>query len=214
MLTTVAWRMKGATTYATEGAIFITGAAVQWLRDGLGIIDRSADVETLAANVADSGGVVFVPALTGLGSPWWDAEARGAIFGITRGTTKAHLALATIESMAFQTRDVIDAMCAATGIRLRVLRVDGGATGNDRLMQFQADQLGIPVERPVDRETTALGAAFLAGLAEGVWPDLAAVTASRLVDRVFEPNTELKPFADVAHQQWLEAVARVTTSRG
>ncbi len=213
MLTTVAWRLKGVTTYATEGAIFVTGAAVQWLRDGLGIIDHSADVESLAATVDDSGGVVFVPALTGLGSPWWDAEARGAIFGITRGTTKAHLALATLESMAFQSRDVIDAMSAATGISLRTLRVDGGASGNDRLMQMQADQLGIPVERPVDRETTALGAGFLAGLAEGVWPDLDAVAASRVVDRVFEPNAELKPFANAAHQQWLDAVSRVTTTR-
>lgn len=213
MLTTVAWRLNGVTTYATEGAIFVTGAAVQWLRDGLGIIDQSADVEALAATVSDSGGVVFVPALTGLGSPWWDADARGAIFGITRGTTKAHIALATIESMVFQSRDVVDAMSAATGVSLRVLRVDGGASGNDRMMQMQADQLGIPVERPVDRETTALGAAFLAGLAEGVWPDLAAITSSRDVDRTFDPNIELKPFADAAHQQWLEAVGRVRTNR-
>ncbi|MEY2626693.1 MAG: Glycerol kinase [Actinomycetota bacterium] len=211
MLTTVAWRLGGITTYAVEGSIFVTGAAVQWLRDGLGIIKNSADVEALAATVPDSAGVVFVPALTGLGSPWWDADARGAIFGITRGTTAAHLALATIESMAFQSRDVITAMSRSTGVALRTLRVDGGAATNDRLMQFQADQLGMAVERPVDRETTALGAAYLAGLAEGVWSDFDDIARSRRVDKVFEPNTELQPFADAAHEQWLAAVRRVTT---
>lgn len=210
MLSTIAWRIDGVTTYAVEGAIFVTGAAVQWLRDGLGIIRTSGDVENLASTVTDSGGVVFVPALTGLGSPWWDADARGAIFGITRGTTAAHLALATIESMAFQSRDVIAAMSAATGVAVRTLRVDGGAASNDRLMQMQADQLGISVERPVDRETTALGAAYLAGLAEGVWPDLAAIAAARCVERTFEPNLEMKPFADAAHDQWLAALRRVT----
>ena len=210
MLTTVAWRIAGRTTYAVEGSIFVTGAAVQWLRDGLGIIRESSDIETLAAEVADTGGVVFVPALTGLGSPWWDADARGAIFGITRGTTAGHLALATLEAMAFQTRDVVEAMAAATGIPIRTLRVDGGAAGNDRLMQIQADQLGIVVERPVDRETTAVGAALLAGLAEGVWASPDEAAASRRIDRYFEPNLDLKIFADIAHAQWREGVRRVT----
>ncbi|NBN89641.1 MAG: glycerol kinase [Actinobacteria bacterium] len=210
MLTTVAWRLGGVTTYAVEGSIFVTGAAVQWLRDGLGIISESREIETLAGRVTDSGGVVFVPALTGLGSPWWDPDARGAVFGITRGTTAAHLALATLEATAFQTRDVVDAMVAATGIPIRSLRVDGGAAGNDRLMQIQADQLGIDVERPVDRETTAAGAALLAGLAEGVWSSLDAVAATRAIDRRFIPNTELKVFADIAHAQWRAGVARVT----
>ena len=210
MLTTVAWRIAGVTTYAVEGSIFVTGAAVQWLRDGLGIIRESRDIETLAARVDDSGGVVFVPALTGLGSPWWDAQARGAVFGITRGTTAAHLALATLEAMAYQTRDVVEAMTAATGIPISTLRVDGGAAGNDRLMQIQADQLGIVVERPVDRETTAVGAALLAGLAEGVWASPDEAAASRRIDRRFEPNTELKVFADIAHAQWRSGVRRVT----
>ena len=212
MLTTVAWRLDGVTTYAVEGSIFVTGAAVQWLRDGLGIIRESRYIESLAAMVPDSGGVVFVPALTGLGSPWWDPEARGAIFGITRGTTAAHLALATIEAMAFQTRDVVDAMTAATGIAIRTLRVDGGAAGNDRLMQIQADQLGITVERPVDRETTAVGAALLAGLAEGVWSSLADAASTRSIDRQFSPNTEFKFFSDLAHSQWRAALARVTAA--
>ena len=212
MLTTVAWCIDGITTYAVEGSIFVTGAAVQWLRDGLGIIGESRDIETLAATVTDSGGVVFVPALTGLGSPWWDPDARGAIFGITRGSTAAHLALATIEAMAFQTRDVVDAMTTATGIPIRTLRVDGGAAGNDRLMQIQADQLGITVERPVDRETTAVGAALLAGLAEGVWSSLVVAAAVRRIDQRFQPNTEFKFFSDLAHSQWRSALARVTAT--
>ena len=213
MLTTVAWRLDGITTYALEGSIFVTGAAVQWLRDGLGIITKSSDIESLAASVTDAGGVVFVPALTGLGSPWWDPEARGAVFGITRGTTAAHLALATLEAIAYQTRDVVDAMTAATGIPIRTLRVDGGAAGNDRLMQIQADQLGITVERPVDRETTAVGAALLAGLAEGVWASLDDVATTRRIDKRFEPNTDLKIFSDIAHAQWRAALARVTPIR-
>lgn len=210
MLTTVAWRLGGQTTYAVEGSIFVTGAAVQWLRDGLGIIRESREIEGLAAAVTDSGGVVFVPALTGLGSPWWDPDARGAVFGITRGTTAAHLALATLEAMAHQTRDVVEAMMLATGVAIRTLRVDGGAAGNDRLMQIQADQLGITVERPVDRETTAVGAALLAGLAEGVWNSLDDAAATRRIDRSFQPNTEMKIFADIAHTQWRAALRRVT----
>ena len=210
MLTTVAWRIGGATTYATEGAVFVTGAAVQWLRDGLGIIAASAEVQQLAASVPDAGGVVFVPALTGLGSPWWDAEARGAVFGITRGTTKAHLARATLDAMAYQTRDVIDAMARATGVTPHELRVDGGATVNDDLLQFQADVAGIDVVRPVERETTALGAAFLAGLAEGVWSSTDEIAAQRAVDRVFSPNADLAPIVEMLFSQWHEALRRVT----
>ena len=173
MLTTVAWTLSDGTThYALEGSIFVTGSAIQWLRDGLQIIDDAAEAGPLAATVDDSGGVFVVPAFTGLGSPWWDPYARGMIIGITRGTSRAHLTRAVIESMALQTRDVVDAMVAASGTPLVELRVDGGASAMDLLCQIQADQLGVTVERPVDRETTALGAAFLAGLAEGVWPDV------------------------------------------
>jgi glycerol kinase len=211
MLTTVAWNIGGVTTYATEGAVFVTGAAVQWLRDGLGIIATSADVQSLAASVPDAGGIVFVPALTGLGSPWWDAEARGAVFGITRGTTKAHLARATLDAMAYQTRDVIDAMARATGVTPHELRVDGGATVNDDLLQFQADVVNMNVVRPVERETTALGAAFLAGLAEGVWSSTDEIAEQRAIDRIFVPNTELAPIVDVLFAQWHAALRRVTT---
>jgi glycerol kinase len=211
MLTTVAWNIGGVTTYATEGAVFVTGAAVQWLRDGLGIIATSADVQSLAASVPDAGGIVFVPALTGLGSPWWDAEARGAVFGITRGTTKAHLARATLDAMAYQTRDVIDAMARATGVTPHELRVDGGATVNDDLLQFQADIVNMNVVRPVERETTALGAAFLAGLAEGVWSSTDEIAQQRAIDRVFVPNPELAPIVDLLFAQWHTALRRVTT---
>jgi glycerol kinase len=211
MLTTVAWNIGGVTTYATEGAVFVTGAAVQWLRDGLGIIATSADVQSLAASVPDAGGIVFVPALTGLGSPWWDAEARGAVFGITRGTTKAHLARATLDAMAYQTRDVIDAMARATGVTPHELRVDGGATVNDDLLQFQADVVNMNVVRPVERETTALGAAFLAGLAEGVWSSTDEIAEQRAIDRIFVPNTALAPIVDVLFAQWHAALRRVTT---
>jgi glycerol kinase len=210
MLTTIAWNIGGVTTYAAEGAIFVTGAAVQWLRDGLGIIATSAEVQELAASVPDAGGIVFVPALTGLGSPWWDAEARGAVFGITRGTTKAHLARATLDAMAYQTRDVIDAMARATGVTPHELRVDGGATVNDDLLQFQADVANVNVVRPVERETTALGAAFLAGLAEGVWASTDDIAEQRAVDRVFAPDTNLSPIVDVLFAQWHHALRRVT----
>jgi glycerol kinase len=210
MLTTIAWNIDGVTTYASEGSVFVTGAAVQWLRDGLGIIASSSDIQGLAASVADSGGVVFVPALTGLGSPWWDPEARGAVFGITRGTTKAHLARATVEAMAYQTRDVIDAMASATGVTPHELRVDGGATVNDDLLQFQADVLQMNVVRPVERETTAQGAAYLAGLAEGVWASTDEIGAQRLVDTTFAPNTELAPIIEAMFHQWHEALRRVS----
>ena len=163
----------------------------------------------LAESVADSGGVYLVPAFTGLGCPAWDPYARGTIIGITRGTTRAHIARATVEAMAYQTRDAVDAMAAAAGTNMTELRVDGGAAAMDLLMQLQADQLGVPVLRPVDQETTALGAAFLAGLAEGVWPSLHSITARWQLDAAFEPQGgDMAVLADLAHQQWLRAVER------
>jgi glycerol kinase len=208
LLTTVAWTLAGGTTtYAMEGSIFVTGAAVQWLRDGLSIIDAAPEVDELAASVDDTGGVYFVPALTGLGSPWWDPYARGTIVGITRGTGRAELARATLEAMAFQTRDVIEAMTAATGQRVPALRVDGGAAASDLLLQLQADQLGVPVSRPRATETTALGAAFLAGLAEGVWSTVDDIAAAWRLDREFTPEQPAEA-ADSAHAQWLRAVER------
>ena len=211
MLTTIAWELAdGTVAYALEGAIFVTGAAIQWLRDGIGIIEGAAETGPLAASVSDTGGVYVVPAFTGLGSPWWDPYARGTIVGITRGTSRAHLARAVVEAMAFQTRDVIDAMVAASGTPITDLRVDGGAAVMDLMLQMQADQLGVTVRRPVDQETTALGAAFLAGLAEGVWPDLDAIEATWRLDATFEPQPD-RTFTDLAHAQWLRAVER---SRG
>jgi glycerol kinase len=211
MLTTIAWQLAdGTITYALEGAIFVTGAAVQWLRDGIDIIDDAAAVGPLAESVSDSGGVYLVPAFVGLGSPWWDPYARGTLIGITRGTTRAHIARSVVESMTYQTRDVVDAMVAASGTPISVLRVDGGASAMDAMLQMQSDQLGVVVNRPVDRETTALGAAFLAGLAEGVWPDLVAIRETWQIDATFEPEPE-RLFTDLAHAQWLRAVER---SRG
>ena len=208
MLTTIAWDLgDGSPTYALEGSIFVTGAAIQWLRDGLGIIDAAHEVGPLAATVDDSGGVVIVPAFTGLGSPWWDPHARGTICGLTRGSTAAHLARATIESMAFQTRDVIDAMTAASGVQFNDLRVDGGASVMDFLLQFQADQLGSTVRRPVDHETTALGAARLAGLAEGVWGSLKELSADWQLETEFSPQPD-RMLSDLAYQQWRRAVER------
>jgi glycerol kinase len=208
MLTTIAWELSdGTVAYALEGAIFVTGAAVQWLRDGLDVIDDASEMGPLASSVPDSGGVFVVPAFTGLGSPWWDPYARGTIVGITRGTTRAHLARAVVESMAYQTRDVVDAMVAASGTAITDLRVDGGASVMDLLLQMQADQLGVTVHRPADQETTALGAAYLAGLAEGVWPDLPAISATWQLDATFEPEPD-RTFTDLAHAQWLRAVER------
>jgi glycerol kinase len=204
MLTTVAWTLSdGTVAYALEGSIFITGAAVQWLRDGLGIIDSSSDVQSLAASVPDSGGVFVVPAFAGLGSPWWDPYARGTIVGITRGTTRAHIAKATVEAMSFQTRDVIEAMADATGVHLSELRVDGGASANDDLMQHQANELGVRVVRPLDNETTAVGAAYLAGLAEGVWSSLDDIASTWSIDTTFTPEQE-----SGAYPQWRRAVER------
>jgi glycerol kinase len=211
MLTTVAWTLSdGTVAYALEGAIFVTGAAVQWLRDGLGVIGSAAEVGPLAFSVADNGGVFLVPAFTGLGSPWWDPYARGTIVGITRGTSKAHLARAAVEAMAYQTRDAVHAMTSAAGVEVQDLRVDGGASGMDEMLQFQADQLGVTVRRPVDQETTALGAAYLAGLAEGVWPSLEAVAAEWTLDAVFEPNPD-RTISDLGHDAWLRAVERSRT---
>ena len=188
LLTTVAWRIGGRTEYALEGSVFVGGAVVQWLRDGLGLISRSADVEKLAARVPDNGGVSIVPAFAGLGAPHWDPAARGAIVGITRGTTAAHLARAALESIAFQTADLIGAMEADSGRRIRELRVDGGASVNDALMQFQSDLIGAAVVRPRVTETTALGAAALAGLAVGFWKSRAETAALAGRDLIFRPG--------------------------
>ena len=187
LLTTVAWRIGEHTEYALEGSIFIAGAVVQWLRDGLGIIRSSTEVETLASRAADNGGVYLVPAFAGLGAPHWDAYARGIVAGITRGTTSAHLARAALEAIAYQVTDVLKAMEADAGIKLKELRVDGGACMNNLLMQFQADLLGVPVVRPKVSETTALGAAYLAGLAVGYWKDRTEIATQWQVDRTFTP---------------------------
>lgn len=204
MLTTVAWDLgDGSPTYALEGAIFATGAAVQWLRDGLGIISESSQIGPLAESVPNSGGVYVVPGFTGLGSPWWDPYARGTIVGITRGTTKAHIARAVVDAMVFQTRDAIDAMTHAGGISLKELRVDGGASVMDAMIQRQANELGVVVVRPTDHETTALGAAYLAGLAEGVWASLDEVQQMWTQDVRFEPG---EPSGE--HEMWLRAVQR------
>ncbi len=204
MLTTVAWDLgNGEAVYALEGAIFVTGAAVQWMRDGLGMIQNSSDIGPLAATVPDSGGVYVVPAFTGLGSPWWDPYARGTIVGITRGTTKAHIARAVVDAMVFQTRDAIDAMTNAGGVTLNELRVDGGAAVMDDMLQRQANELRVPVLRPTDHETTALGAAYLAGLAEGVWSTIDEVSQMWQLDKRFEPAAE-----SGQHDMWLRAVER------
>ncbi len=207
LLATTAWRIGGRDEYALEGSVFIAGAVVQWLRDSLGIIKSSAEVEVLAASVPDSGGVYFVPAFVGLGSPHWDPYARGAIMGLTRGAAAGHIARAALESIAYQTVDVLHAMEADAGIRLNELRVDGGATQNDLLMQFQADVLGVPVVRPKVYETTALGAAYLAGLGAGFWRDDGEIAAQWQTDRVFEPAMA-RGEADRLMEQWGRAVER------
>ncbi|MEY2811295.1 MAG: glycerol kinase GlpK [Bacteroidota bacterium] len=188
LLTTIAWKIGNTTHYALEGSVFIAGAAVQWLRDGLKIIKQSADVQKLAASVNDTDGVVVVPAFSGLGAPHWDAYARGTIFGITRGTTDAHIARATLESIAYQTYDVVKAMESDAGLPIKELRVDGGATVNDLMMQFQCDILSVQVLRPEVIETTALGAAYLAGLATGFWKDIDSIAAQWKVDATFSPQ--------------------------
>jgi glycerol kinase len=188
LLTTVAWRIGRRTEYALEGSIFIAGAVVQWLRDGLGIIASSGEVEPLAAQVPDNGGVYLVPAFAGLGAPHWDPYARGTIIGLTRGTTRAHIARAALEGIAYQVSDVLHAMESDAKIRLKELRVDGGACANNLLMQFQADLLGVPVVRPRVSETTALGAAYLAGLGVGFWKDQREIAAQWQADRRFVPT--------------------------
>jgi glycerol kinase len=207
LLTTVAWNRGGAMQYALEGSVFIGGAVVQWLRDGLGIIKTAAEVEVLARSVPDSGGVVLVPAFAGLGAPHWDPYARGSLFGLTRGTTAAHIARAALDAIALQSADVLDAMQADSGITLTELRVDGGAAANNLLMQTQADLLGVPVVRPEVLETTALGAAYLAGLATGYWSTPADITANWRMDRRFEPAISHTD-AQAIRARWTGGVAR------
>jgi len=207
LLTTVAWQREGAVTYALEGSVFIGGSVVKWLRDGLGLIGSAAEVEALAARVPDSGGVVFVPAFVGLGAPYWDPHARGLIAGLTQDSTAGHLARAALEAICFQSFDVVRCMVSDSDVTLDVLRVDGGAVANDLLMQTQADLLGIPVERPRVTETTALGAAYLAGLAVGVWPNLDALAGHRQVDRVFEPKIS-EDERESRYAAWRRAVER------
>ncbi len=207
LLTTVAWNIGGKVTYALEGGIFIAGAVVQWLRDGLGIIKRSEDVEALACSVPDTGGVYFVPAFVGLGAPYWDSYARGTITGLSRGSTSAHIARAALESIAYQTADVLDAMRQDSQIDIVELRVDGGASGNDLLMQFQADILGIPVVRPKITETTALGAAYLAGLAVGYWKDHKELIQLWQMGKRFEPSMSEQKRKSM-RQDWKQAIAQ------
>jgi glycerol kinase len=187
LLTTIAWRIGGRTEYALEGSIFIAGAVVQWLRDGLQFFRSAAEIEALAASVDDTGGVYLVPAFAGLGAPHWDQYARGAIVGLTRGSTKAHIARAALEGIVLQVMDVLKAMEADAGIKLKELRVDGGASANDLLMQLQADLMKVPVVRPKVAETTALGAAYLAGLAVGFWKNQADIARQWQVDKRFKP---------------------------
>jgi glycerol kinase len=208
LLTTVGWQLAdGSLAYAFEGAIFVTGAAIQWLRDGLGIIGDAAETGALATSIDDTEGVFVVPAFTGLGSPWWDPYARGTIVGITRGTGRAHLARAVVEAMTYQTRDVVEAMTSASGHAVRALRADGGASVMDVLLQLQADQLQVPVSRPTVKETTALGAAYLAGLAEGVWASPDEVRDNWHLDAEFEPAID-PGAADAKYAQWRRAVER------
>jgi glycerol kinase len=208
LLTTIAWGIGNeAVEYALEGSVFITGAGVQWLRDGLQIIEQASETEALARSLDSNEGVYFVPALVGLGAPHWDAYARGAIVGLTRGSTRAHFARAALESMCYQTRDITDAMERASGIALRELRADGGAVGNSFLMQFQADILGVPVEVPAVTETTAAGAAYLAGLAVGFWKSRAEIDSKWRVARRYEPAMGAAERGRL-HARWLRAVAR------
>jgi glycerol kinase len=207
LVTTVAWQIGGRTEYALEGSVFIGGAVVQWIRDGLGLIRTAPDIEPLAASVPDNGGVYLVPAFAGLGAPHWDPYARGTLIGITRGTSSGHVARAALESIAYQVADLLDAMSADAGIPLKELRVDGGAATNNMLMQFQADLLGVPVVRPAVTETTALGAAYLAGIAVGYWPSADAVSGQWRIDRRFEPSMP-RATANTLRQRWTEALGR------
>jgi glycerol kinase len=207
LLTTIGWRINDETIYCLEGSIFITGAAVQWLRDGLQAIKASNDVEALASTVPDNGGVYLVPAFVGLGAPYWDPYARGTVVGLTRGSTMGHVARATLESMCYQTRDVLEAMTADSKVNVKALRVDGGAVVNNLLMQFQADILGVPVQRPKVAETTALGAAYLAGLAVDFWSSEQELAEHWAIDRTFEPKMS-KDQRDKLYSDWKRAVER------
>jgi len=207
LITTVAWGLSKEVHYAMEGSIFVSGAAVQWLRDGLGLIAHAADSETLARSVPDSGGVYFVPALAGLGAPYWDMYARGTIIGLTQGSTKAHLARATLEAIAYQVRDVMTVMKAETGLHTSLLRVDGGGTANAFLMQFQADILGVPIQLATVAETTALGAAYLAGLAVGLWRDTTEIARYWHASRTYEPSMPAEQ-REALYAGWKRAVAR------
>jgi len=207
LVTTVAWKIGERTEYALEGSVFIGGAVVQWIRDGLGLIRTAPEIEALANSVGDNGGVYLVPAFAGLGAPHWDPYARGAMVGITRGTTSGHIARAALESIAYQVADLLDAMAADAGIGLKELRVDGGAAVNNTLMQFQADLLGVPVVRPAITETTALGAAYLAGLAVAFWPTVGAITGQWRVDRRFEPSMP-RAEVDALKERWKAALER------
>ncbi|WP_047981782.1 glycerol kinase GlpK [Ornithinibacillus contaminans] len=210
LLTTLAWGVDGKVEYALEGSIFVAGSAIQWLRDGLKIIDSAPESEGLATSVDSTDGVYLVPAFVGLGTPYWDSDARGAVFGLTRGTSKAHFTRATLESLGYQTRDVLDAMIADSGIELKTLRVDGGAVKNNFLMQFQSDILGVPVERPVVQETTALGAAYLAGLAVGYWQDKEEIASQWQNEKTFE-NTMDDEKREVLYTGWQKAVEATRT---
>jgi glycerol kinase len=207
LLSTVAWKVGARVEYALEGSVFIGGAVVQWLRDGLGLISETPEIEALAASVPDNGGVYLVPAFVGLGAPHWDPYARGTILGITRGTTAGHLARAALEAMAYQVTDLLEAIQEDSGIRIAELRVDGGAAANDLLLQFQADLLGVPVVRPAVTETTALGAAYLAGLAVGVWESMDEIASHWRMDRLFEPKMPRSEAARL-RERWREAVRR------
>ena len=207
LLTTVGWKIGDKVTYCLEGSVFIGGAVVQWLRDGLGLIQSSSEIESLVEGVSDTDGVYLVPAFVGLGAPYWDAYARGTIVGLSRGTTAGHLGLAALESMAFQSRDVLHAMEAAANVKLDMLKVDGGASVNNRLMQFQSDILGVTVQRPTLAETTALGAAYLAGIAVGVWEDTSAVEQRWQLEREFTPDMPTDE-REQRYSRWQEAVKR------
>lgn len=207
LITTVGWGLNGRVTYCLEGSIFIAGAAVQWLRDGLQLVRTAAESEALAEMVPDNGGVYFVPAFVGLGAPYWDPHARGTLVGLTRGTTRGHIARACLESMAYQTRDVLNAMQQDAGLELGTLKVDGGATANNLLLQFQADILGTRVQRPIVQETTALGAAYLAGLAVGYWHSSDDITRNWALDREFTPNLATEG-RERLYANWQRAVRR------
>ena len=212
LLTTVAWKIGDTVNYALEGSIFVAGSVVQWLRDGLGIIKSSSEVEELAASVPDNGGVYFVPALTGLGAPHWDQYAKGSIYGLSRGTTAAHIARAALEGIAFQTMDIVNAMQKDAGVTLKELKVDGGASRNNLLMQFQADILGTSVIRPTVTETTALGAAYLAGLAVGYWESLDHIKRQWGVDTEFTPKAAEED-VNTLKEGWADAIRRTLTNK-